>query len=210
MDAVDQARALAHEIYAGKTLGTGEDIFEHATGMLERLDALGMDADTCIAALLFAAHDFLPEAREQLATRFGEPVAALVDNLHRLKGLRPLTEAAAQGRTEAKTQAEILRKMLLAMADDIRVVMLRLASRTQTLRWFTDHDTPARRDLARESLEIYAPLANRLGVWQMKWEIEDLSFRFLEPATYKRIARQLDERRVERENFIETATARLK
>jgi GTP pyrophosphokinase len=213
----DEARAalvraldLAAGLYAGKTLGTGEDILQHAVGMVLQLSALNLDADSRLAALLFAVHDFLPDSREKLAAQFGAPVAALVDNLYRLKGLRPLTEAAAQGASEANAQAEILRKMLLAMADDIRVVMLRLASRTQTLRWFTDHETPERRDLARESLEIYAPLANRLGVWQMKWEIEDLSFRFLEPATYKRIAKMLDERRVERESFIDVAVLRLK
>ncbi|MDR0480041.1 MAG: bifunctional (p)ppGpp synthetase/guanosine-3',5'-bis(diphosphate) 3'-pyrophosphohydrolase, partial [Burkholderiaceae bacterium] len=120
----------------------------------------------------------------------------------------PLTEATQTG-SEAKAQAEVLRKMLLAMADDVRVVILRLASRTQTLRWLTDKDSPMRRRMAGESLEIYAPLANRLGVWQMKWEIEDLSFRFLEPATYKRIAGQLDEKRGERERFITAATSRL-
>jgi GTP pyrophosphokinase len=208
--ALVRALDLAAELYVGKTLGTGEDILPHAAGMALQLSSLNLDADARMAALLFAAHDFLPEARDKLTAQFGAPVAALVDNLHRLKGLRPLTEAAAQGAGEAKAQAEILRKMLLAMADDIRVVMLRLASRTQTLRWFTDHDTPERRDLAKESLEIYAPLANRLGVWQMKWEIEDLSFRFLEPATYKRIAKMLDERRVERESFIDVAVLRLK
>ncbi|MBI4997018.1 MAG: bifunctional (p)ppGpp synthetase/guanosine-3',5'-bis(diphosphate) 3'-pyrophosphohydrolase [Rhodocyclales bacterium] len=207
---IDAALDLAAGLYAGKTLGTGEDVLQHGFGMALQLAALNLDLDTRLAALLFSASDFLPEPKETLAAKFGAPVAALVDNLYRLKGLRPLTEAAAQSGSEAKAQAEILRKMLLAMADDIRVVMLRLASRTQTLRWFTDKDTPARRDLARESLEIYAPLANRLGVWQMKWEIEDLSFRFIEPATYKRIAKQLDEKRAERENFIATATARLK
>jgi GTP pyrophosphokinase len=215
--ALDQALDLAAGLYAGERLGTGEDVLPHAVGMALQLAAQNLDADSRLAALLFAVADYLPESRDKLAAQFGAPVAALVDNLHRLKGLRPLTEAAsgpksgqAAGGAEVKAQAEILRKMLLAMADDIRVVLLRLASRTQTLRWFTDNDTPARRDLARESLEIYAPLANRLGVWQMKWEIEDLSFRFIEPETYKRIARKLDEKRVEREGFIETAIARLK
>jgi GTP pyrophosphokinase len=207
---LDQALDLAAALYAGKTLGTGEDVLLHAVGMALQVAALNLDLDSRLAAILFSATDFLPEASEKLTAQFGAPVAALVGNLYRLKGLRPLTEATVQGTAEARAQAEILRKMLLAMADDIRVVMLRLASRTQTLRWFTDHDTLARRDLARESLEIYAPLANRLGVWQMKWEIEDLSFRFIEPATYKRIAKKLDEKRAERENFIETATARLK
>jgi len=210
---IDKALDLAAELYGDRTLGTGEEVLRHAVGIALQVAALNLDLDARLAALLFSATDFLPDTKEALTARFGAPVAALVENLYRLKGLRPLTEAAAQAGgvgTEAKAQAEILRKMLLAMADDIRVVMLRLASRTQTLRWLTDKDTPMRRDMARESLEIYAPLANRLGVWQMKWEIEDLSFRFLEPATYKRIAKQLDEKRVEREGFIETATARLK
>ncbi|HTY03405.1 MAG TPA: bifunctional (p)ppGpp synthetase/guanosine-3',5'-bis(diphosphate) 3'-pyrophosphohydrolase [Rhodocyclaceae bacterium] len=207
---LDSALDLAAELYADKRLGTGEDVLQHGVGMALQLAALDLDLDARIAALLYSATDFLPETKDALTQRFGAGVAALVDNLYRLKGLRPLTEAAAQGNAEAKAQAEILRKMLLAMADDIRVVMLRLASRTQSLRWFTDKDTAARRDVAKESLEIYAPLANRLGVWQMKWEIEDLSFRFLEPATYKRIAKQLDEKRLEREGFIESATARLK
>jgi len=88
--------------------------------------------------------------------------------------------------------------MVLGMAEDVRVVLIRLASRTQTLRWFAKHASAERGAYARETLEIYAPLANRLGVWQLKWELEDLSFRFLEPEVYKRIAGMLDERRVER------------
>jgi GTP pyrophosphokinase len=115
---------------------------------------------------------------------------------------------------EIKAQTEVLRKMLLAMADDVRVVLMRLASRTQSLRFLTEFkgevDVTAREDLAREALELYAPLANRLGVWQLKWELEDLSFRFLEPATYKRIAKMLDERRLERASFIENVVALLK
>jgi GTP pyrophosphokinase len=207
------ALEMAVGLYAGRTLGTGEEILSHAVGIVLGLAALNLDADTRVAALLFAAYDHLPDAREKLAARFGAPVAALVDGLYRLKGLRPLTHATVQaatgGAAEVKAQAEILRKMLLALAEDIRVVLIRLASRTQSLRWFTDHDTPERCDIASESLEIYAPLANRLGVWQMKWEIEDLSFRFLEPATYKRIAKMLDEKRLEREDFITEAVARL-
>jgi len=119
------------------------------------------------------------------------------------------SRAAALGAAEVKSQAETLRKMLLAMSEDIRVVLLRLASRTQTLRYMTDHPGQVREDTARESLEIYAPLANRLGVWQVKWEIEDLSFRFIEPETYKRIAKMLDEKRAEREGFIAFAVERL-
>ncbi len=200
--AVGEARAL----YGDQTVGTGETAFEHGLGAALILAAQHLDGDSRLAALLFAAPDFLDEAREQLAARWGDSVAALVDGLYRLKNLSPLTR---QGQNVA-AQTEILRKMLLALAADIRVVMIRLASRTQTLRWFAGRDCPERIEIARESLQIYAPLANRLGVWQIKWEIEDLSFRFTEPAIYKRIAQQLDEKRLEREAFIEDAVLRLK
>jgi GTP pyrophosphokinase len=99
--------------------------------------------------------------------------------------------------------------MVLGMVEDVRVVLIRLASRTQTLRWFAKHPNAEREAYARETLDIYAPLANRLGVWQLKWELEDLSFRFLEPEVYKRTAKMLDERRVEREQYIAAAMAAL-
>lgn len=204
------AVSQASEIYGDRKVGSGEAAFGHGLGAALILAALNLDLDSRLAALLFAVPEFVAHAHEKLAAQWGEPVAGLVDGLYRLKNLRPLTLATAQSAQGVQTQAEILRKMLLALAADIRVVMMRLASRTQTLRWYTDHDTPERVETARESLEIYAPLANRLGVWQIKWEIEDLSFRFLEPVTYKRIAKQLDEKRLEREAFIESAVARLK
>jgi len=207
------AVSQASEIYGDKKVGSGEAAFGHGLGAALILASLNLDLDSRLAALLFAVPEFLAHAHEKLAAQWGESVASLVDGLYRLKNLRPLTRATAQGlqaQDDVRAQAEILRKMLLALAADIRVVMVRLASRTQTLRWLTDHDTPERVDIARESLEIYAPLANRLGVWQIKWEIEDLSFRFIEPATYKKIAKQLDEKRLEREAFIANAVVRLK
>jgi GTP pyrophosphokinase len=202
---------LAETLYAGQTLGTGEDELQHAVGTALIAASLRLDVDTRIAGLLFATHDHLAAADEKLTASFGAPVAALVGGLHRLKGLRPLTQAAvgAARQADAQAQSEVLRKMLLAMAEDVRVVLLRLASRTQTLRWYADKPTKAREETARETLEIYSPLANRLGVWQTKWELEDLSFRYIEPETYKRIARMLDEKRGEREGFITTAVARL-
>ncbi|MDP1653999.1 MAG: bifunctional (p)ppGpp synthetase/guanosine-3',5'-bis(diphosphate) 3'-pyrophosphohydrolase [Rhodocyclaceae bacterium] len=200
----------ASELYGAAKVGSGETAFGHGLGAALILASLNLDLDSRLAGLLFAAPELLEHAREKMAAQWGEAVADLVDGLYRLKNLRPLTLASAQNPQGVQAQAEILRKMLLALAADIRVVMIRLASRTQTLRWYTDHDTAERADMARESLEIYAPLANRLGVWQIKWEIEDLAFRFIEPATYKRIAKQLDEQRLERESFITTAVARLK
>jgi GTP pyrophosphokinase len=207
------ATSYASEFYGAAKVGSGETAFGHGLGAALILAALNLDLDSRLAALLFAVPEFVEQAREKLTAQWGAPVAELVDGLYRLKQLRPLTLAAAQnpqGADDIRAQAEILRKMLLALAADIRVVMIRLASRTQTLRFFTDHDTPERAGIAHESLEIYAPLANRLGVWQIKWEIEDLAFRFTEPATYKKIARQLDEKRLEREAFIVNAVVRLK
>ncbi|MDX5411127.1 MAG: bifunctional (p)ppGpp synthetase/guanosine-3',5'-bis(diphosphate) 3'-pyrophosphohydrolase [Thauera sp.] len=199
------------ELYEGKVLGTGEAIWTHALGAALIAASLRLDAETRLAALLFAVWEELEDPAEELVGRFGAVVAGLVRGLHRLNGLRVLTRlTATTSAPEIRAQTEVLRKMLLAMVEDIRVVLVRLASRTQTLRYYTDLPGDARVDVARESLDIYAPLANRLGVWQIKWELEDLSFRFIEPDTYKRIAKMLDERRVEREQFIEDAIARLR
>ncbi|RYF55542.1 MAG: bifunctional (p)ppGpp synthetase/guanosine-3',5'-bis(diphosphate) 3'-pyrophosphohydrolase, partial [Comamonadaceae bacterium] len=109
----------------------------------------------------------------------------------------------------AGSQTESVRRMLLAFSRDLRVVMLRLASRLQTLRHAAAVKQPVPEGVARESLEVFAPLASRLGIWQVKWELEDLSFRFLEPETYKLIARLLDEKRVEREGYVAQLRTRL-
>jgi GTP pyrophosphokinase len=212
---VAAALTLAREAYGEEVLGTGESILQHALGMALIVASLDLDADARIAALLFAASDHVPDCGERLKVGFGDTVAGLVAGLHRLGSLRPLTRAAAggggggEGVAEVRAQTEILRKMLLAMVDDIRVVLLRLASRVQTLRFLNNQPGTQREEMARESLLIYAPLANRLGIWHVKWELEDLSFRYLEPETYKRIAKMLDEKRSERESFIVAAVARL-
>ena len=209
------AFVLAREAYGEKTLGTGESILQHALGMALIVASLDLDAEARIAALLFAASDHIEDCNERLKAGFGDTVAGLVAGLHRLGSLRPLTRAAAggaaagEGVAEVRAQTEILRKMLLAMVDDIRVVLLRLASRVQTLRFLNDRPGAQREEIARESLLIYAPLANRLGIWHVKWELEDLAFRYLEAETYKRIARMLDEKRSERESFIVDAVSRL-
>src|SRR5690606_17280506 len=122
-----------------------------------------------------------------------------------------VTREAGEGQGATATpQAEKLRKMMLAMAADLRIVLMRLASRLQTLRWHAASKKQPDRALAQETLDLYAPLANRLGIWQLKWELEDLAFRFLEPAQYKEIARQLEGKRVEREAFIADVTARVR
>jgi len=204
------ARALefARGIYGEKLLGTGEPAYEHALGLARNVAQLRLDTDSLVAGLLFSVPAYLADSEEKLKESFGATVASLVSGIDRLNQLRVVTRTAAL-RSDSASQAEVLRKMLLAMVGDIRVVLLRLASRTQTLRWLARAPEADRRTLARETLDIYAPLANRLGVWQLKWELEDLSFRYLEPDLYKRIAGMLEERRSERERFVEQAIAEL-
>ena len=207
---VERALAFAAPLYDGKLLGTGEPALAHAYGLAANLAQLRIDGATRAAGLLFAVPEYLAEAPARLAERFDPDVAALVDGVARLNRLRVVTRGLAAADEKGRTpQAETLRKMLLAMVEDIRVVLIRLASRTQTLRFLGGAPDEVRRPVARETLDIYAPLANRLGVWQLKWELEDLSFRFLEPDLYKRIARELDERRAGRESFIADAIAAL-
>jgi GTP pyrophosphokinase len=131
------------------------------------------------------------------------------NHLVHVQRLSRAAETSAQLMDDPKLQTENVRKMLLAFSRDLRVVMLRLASRLQTLRHFAATKLPVPAALARESLQVFAPLANRLGIWQIKWEMEDLSFRFLEPVTYKEIASLLDQKRGERERYMVDLRERL-
>ncbi|MGH8519408.1 MAG: RelA/SpoT family protein, partial [Panacagrimonas sp.] len=185
-------------LYAGQLLSTGEPAWGHALGLAGSLAAIGLDAPGRAAGVLFAAPKYL-DGTEKLQAEFGEEVAALAAGVEKLYQLRVAT------RGTAREQNEVLRKMVLGMVEDVRVVLIRLASRTQTLRFFAKNASPERAAYAKETLDIYAPLANRLGVWQLKWELEDLSFRYLEPELYKRIAQMLDEKRLEREQYIRKA-----
>ncbi len=206
----DEARAA----YSDSILGSGEAIWPHAVAMAALAAELRLDAISRQAALLFAFPSRDDFNRQKFEQRYGEDVARLVRGVFKLNQMRPITEGFASDATlnpqDLKAQVEILRKMLLAMVEDVRVVLLRLASRTQTLRFYAQNPDPARLGVARETLDLLAPLANRLGVWELKWELEDLSFRFLHPDTYREIARKLDEKRLEREAFIAQAVARVK
>src|SRR4051812_21354063 len=198
------ARALdfAEPLYAGQTLSTGEPTWAHALGLAGNLAAIGLDAAGRAAGLLFAAPKHL-DGLDKLREEFGEEIAGLAAGVEKLYQLRVAT------RDSPSEQNEVLRKMVLGMVEDVRVVLIRLASRTQTLRWFAKNDSSEKLSYAKETLDIYSPLANRLGVWQLKWEMEDLSFRYLEPELYKRIAKMLDGRRVERERYIADAISLL-
>src|SRR3981081_4287398 len=157
------ARALefAASVYGEKLLGTGEPAYGHALGTARNVAGLRLAVAARPAGVLLALPAYLPGAEEKLKESFGAAVASLVAGISRLNALRMITRSAAQGK-DSQEQAEVLRKMLRAMVEDIRVVLLRLASRTQTLRWLVNSPEAARRELARETPDIYAPLATRL------------------------------------------------
>jgi GTP pyrophosphokinase len=214
---VRDALDYAAQAYGERSATSGQNAFEFSLGVAGSLALLRSDAATRIAGLLFELALLEPEVAEELGERFGTGVADLVLGVHQLIRLRDLTAAqqpVGRGKNAAQqavAQVETLRKMLLAMASDMRVVLVRLASCVTTLRYFAeqrrfDEVTHA---YGREVMDLYAPLANRLGIWQLKWELEDLAFRFLEPETYRRIARMLEEKRMLREGFVQSSIARL-
>ena len=206
-----RALEFAEPLYAGHTLSTGEAVWPHALGLAVSLAAIGMDAPSRASGILFAAPKYLAKP-DELREKFGAEIASLAAGVEKLYQLRVSTRPGRGGKPsddEEEKQSEVLRKMVLAMVEDIRVVLIRLASRTQTLRFFAKNPNAERESYAQESLDIYAPLANRLGMWQLKWEIEDLSLRFIDAEGYKRVAQMLDEKRAEREAFIQSVTAQL-
>jgi GTP pyrophosphokinase len=214
----DDAVAFVREHAGDARLSTGELLVDHAAGTAAIMCTLNVDPPAVLAAALFGLTPYLEDPAHVIAERFGEEVAHLVADVRKLLRLGTVSLRAAQhvpadagreAQAARRAQVEALRKMLLAFAQDIRVVLIRLASRLQSLRYYAAAKLAPSPDVARETLDIYAPLANRLGIWQLKWELEDLAFRFEEPATYKRIAKLLDEKRVERESYVSEAIARL-
>jgi len=206
---VARARAFAEPLLATETLGTGENALAHADGVATILQAIGTGQELQAAAYLVYAADFLAKPEEIVAKAFGDSHASLVTHTRKLVQMQRAARAAKVSTDQKAEQTERVRKMLLAFSRDLRVVLLRLASRLQTLRWHAASKTPCPPELAAESQAVFAPLANRLGIWQIKWELEDLSFRFREPEAYKALAKGLQEKRVEREQGIEAARAAL-
>jgi len=223
LSADDGARMLAaldyaSEAYAGRKNPYGQDAFEFSVGVASTLAFLRSDVETRIAGLVFELTLIDADTAPAIEPRFGGEVAELVTGVRQLIRLRELTQTASGSAGRSKTavqqavaQVESLRKMLLAMATDMRVVLVRLASCCTTLRYFADIKlfNEMTRAFGRETLDLYAPLANRLGIWQIKWELEDLSFRFIEPETYKRVAKMLEEKRMMRESFVSSSIERL-
>ena len=206
---VAPAREFAAPLLAGRTLATGENTLAHAEGSAAVLAEIGAAPELRAAVFLVHAADALGKPDEVLTPLFGESQATLVAHARKLGDLQRAAKGARVDAADKALQTERVRKMLLAFSRDLRVVLLRLASRLQTLRWFAASKAPGADEFAAEAMQVFAPLANRLGIWQIKWELEDLAFRFLDPQSYHAIARQLDERRTDREARIGRLRAEL-
>ncbi|NLG84560.1 MAG: bifunctional (p)ppGpp synthetase/guanosine-3',5'-bis(diphosphate) 3'-pyrophosphohydrolase [Firmicutes bacterium] len=192
---VGEAFAFAAQAHAGQRRDSGEEYIQHPLEVAEILAEIGMDTTSLVAALL---HDVVEDTTVEMAEiegRFGPEIALLVDGVTKLSRL--------SFRSTEEQQAENLRKMFLAMAKDIRVIVIKLADRLHNMRTLR-HLPPERREkIARETLEIYAPLAHRLGIWKIKWELEDLALRHLDPAAYYDLVEKVAMKRQEREGLIE-------
>jgi GTP pyrophosphokinase len=212
-----RARAFAEPLLACELLDTGENILAHADAVADILRGIGGSEAMQAASYLVYACDHLNKPQEVIAKAFGDSFAALALETTKLVRVQRQARLARMALQRSQTplaqpgavQTENVRKMLLAFSRDLRVVMLRLASRLQTLRFFAHSKLPMPDGIAAESLQVFAPLANRLGIWEIKWEMEDLAFRFQEPDTYHQVAKLLDEKRAEREAHVERMRAQL-
>ncbi|MDC2858692.1 RelA/SpoT family protein [Delftia sp. DT-2] len=212
VNALARARSFAEPLIATETMESGENTMAHADAVAAILKTIGGSETMQAAIYLVHASVHLNRPQEVIAKAFGENFATLAVETNKLMRVQEQARGAELGGQyldDEATQTENVRKMLLGFSRDLRVVLLRLASRLQTLRYYAASKRPVSPGIAREALTVFAPLANRLGIWQIKWELEDLSLRFLEPETYREVARLLDEKRVEREAYMEQMRARL-
>ncbi|MBE9507570.1 MAG: bifunctional (p)ppGpp synthetase/guanosine-3',5'-bis(diphosphate) 3'-pyrophosphohydrolase [Chloroflexi bacterium] len=203
---IEHAYGVAERAHAGKKRRLGEPYIQHPLTVAFLLTEVGMDPDTIAAGLL---HDVVEDTDlnlDDLAQEFGPHIASLVDGVTKLEQIEQEQIGQLRKQSEEQRDAqelESLRKMFIAMANDIRVVVIKLADRLHNMRTLDGLKPERRKSFARETLEIFAPLANRLGVWQWKWELEDLSLRYLDVATYDEIAVLIEKRRPEREASVQ-------
>ena len=191
---VEKAYAFAYKAHTGQRRESGESFITHPLGVAMILAELGLDLTTIIAGLLHDVAEDTAVTLGEIEETFGEETTALVDGVTKLSRL--------DFASREEQQAETLRKMFIAMAEDIRVVLIKLADRTHNLRTLRFLNTRKQQEIARETMEIYAPLAHRLGIYKIKWELEDNAFRYMQPADYYRLADRLAKKRREREQFI--------
>ena len=201
---VREALEFAIEKHDGQVRKTGDPVITHPLHTAETIAALQLDASTIAGALLHDVQEDCDVSNDEIKRRFGDEVALMVEGVTKLGEISTKAEKARLG--EQRVQAENLRKMFLAMAQDLRVVIIKLSDRLHNMRtlWGLKADDQLR--IARETMEIYAPLAARLGIWELKWQLEDLSFRYLQPNEYKFVAELLDSKRDSRERYVAQVT----
>jgi GTP pyrophosphokinase len=192
---IERAHEVAAQAHEGQMRASGEPYISHPVEVTHYLATLQMDAETLAASLL---HD-VPEDTEltlaDIEKRFGREVGRLVDGVTKLSKF-------GSARSVEEQQAENIRKMFMAMAEDVRVVIIKLADRLHNMRTLAFLPPDKQGRIARQTMEIYAPLAHRLGMWQIKWELEDLSFKYIEPEKFRQLVEMLADRRKVRESFI--------
>ncbi len=214
-DLIERAYAFAAEAHAGQRRKSGEPYIVHPIGTARILAEMQLDPETIAAALLHDVIEDTGRSERELDERFGPRVAKLVDGVTKLGRTASLhwaghgDGAAGRHEREKAQQAENLRKMVLAMVDDVSVVLIKLADRLHNMRSAPLADAEKQRRKALETMEIYAPLANRLGIRQFKSELEDLAFKYLNPEQYQAIERRLTAEGAERGRYIEEVTAEL-
>jgi len=199
---IEEAYHFAVKAHAGQTRVSGDVYILHPLGVAQIIANLELDPVTIAAGLL---HDVVEDTEVTLAElkeKFGEEIGLLVDGVTKLSKL--------EFKSKEENQAENLRKMFVAMAKDIRVILIKLADRLHNMRTLKHLNPVKRKEIARETIEIYAPLAHRLGIYKIKWELEDLAFRFMEPDKYYDLVDKLSKKRMEREEFISRVITRLK
>ncbi len=212
---IEQAYAYAGQCHQGQTRKSGDPYIVHPLQTAVFLADLHLDADTIMAALLHDVAEDCGVSIQELSSRFGGEVGKLVDGVTKLTRLdyrlqAPGANGAHRGDDIDPLQAESLRKMLVAMAQDIRVVLIKLADRLHNMQTLDAMPPDKRRSIAQETLDIYSPLAHRLGIWDIKWRLDDLAFRHLDEVQYREIAKVLASRRVEREAFVAEVSDRLR
>lgn len=201
VDLVQRAYETAARAHEGQTRASGEPYVYHSVAVADILATLHLDATPLAAALLHDVPEDTLVTLEDLRAQFGDEVAKLVDGVTKLERIRRMSRSR-EG-TLAEAQAENVRKIFLATVDDIRVIMIKLADRLHNMRTLSALAPEKQARIAQETLDIYAPLANRLGIWELKWQLEDLAFQYLAPQVYQEIAHLLAEKRQEREKYID-------
>jgi GTP pyrophosphokinase len=192
---LERAHDLAVTAHEGQLRASGEPYVVHPVAVAYELAQLQMDAETLAAALLHDVPEDTDVTLPDIEKRFGREVARLVDGVTKLSKF-------GSARTMEEQQAENIRKMFMAMAEDVRVVIIKLVDRLHNMRTLGFLPAEKQARIARQTMEIYAPLAHRLGVWQIKWELEDLSFKYLEPDAYRKLVTMLADRRKARESYV--------